>query len=92
MYLYWVRIKVVPNIGTMIKSTSSRKYQDLIAWLKEERERRGLSMRQLAQRLDEPHSFVGKIEQGERRLDVYEYYQYCKALGIEPQNGFRLFG
>lgn len=44
-------------------------------------------MRDLAERLEVPHSFVGKVEQGERRLDVVEYIQYCEALNVSPLIG-----
>jgi hypothetical protein len=37
-----------------------------------------------------PHSFGGKVEQGERRLDVVEYLQYCQALDIKPEDGIKL--
>lgn len=46
-----------------------------------------MTMRELAEKLDAPHSFVGKTEQGERRLDVVEYVRYCKALGVDPAEG-----
>lgn len=49
-----------------------------------------LSMRQLAEKLDCPHSFVGKVEQGERRLDVIEFVEYCKALNTDPKKGLLL--
>ncbi|MCW8932064.1 MAG: hypothetical protein OQL19_17750 [Gammaproteobacteria bacterium] len=44
-------------------------------------------MRNLGVLINEPHTVVGKIESGERRLDVYEYVQYCNALEISPKNG-----
>jgi len=44
-------------------------------------------MRDLAAKLDVSHSWVGKIEQGERRLDVLEYVRLCKALGVDPGKG-----
>jgi transcriptional regulator with XRE-family HTH domain len=43
-----------------------------------------LTQRQLADRLGREHSFVWRIEQGERRLDVVEFYWVCKALGQKP--------
>lgn len=43
-------------------------------------------MRQLAALLEVPHSFVGKVEQGERRLDVVEFLEYCDALGASAVN------
>ena len=47
-------------------------------------------MRELARRLDEPHSFVQKVEIMERRLDVFEYTLYCEALGVDPVEGLGL--
>ena len=57
------------------------------SWLREAREGQGLSMREMASRLGRPHSFVQKVETGERRLDVVEYVWYCRALGALPQDG-----
>ena len=37
-----------------------------------------------------PHSFIYKVEQGERRLDVVEYIWYCIALNIDPRVGIEV--
>ncbi len=74
----------------MQKTITSVKYQKLLVWLKSARNEQGLSMRDLAVRLDEPHSFVGKVETAERRLDVREYVEYCQALELDPQVGILL--
>lgn len=74
----------------MKKAISSPKYAALIDWLKAARTDQGLSMRDLALRLDEPHSFVQKVEILERRLDVSEYVDYCKALNLNPKDGLDL--
>ncbi|HUS59168.1 MAG TPA: helix-turn-helix transcriptional regulator [Planctomycetota bacterium] len=36
----------------------------------------------LAQRLNEPQSFISKYESGERRLDIIELRNVCSSLGI----------
>lgn len=77
----------VPNNETMFKTLYSEEYQNLRVWLKDNRKACGLSMRDLGEKLDVPHSFVGKIENGDRRLDVIEYIQYCEALNISPSEG-----
>lgn len=46
-------------------------------------------MRDLTEKLTVLHSYVGKIEQWERRLDVLEYIEYCKALGVDPVDGLK---
>src|SRR5882724_1705201 len=42
----------------------------------------GLRQEDLADRLNEPQSFVSKYESGERRLDLIELRQICQALGV----------
>lgn len=46
----------------------------------------GLSQRELADRLNVIHSLVGKIETGDRRLDIFEFITYCKVLNLEPND------
>jgi transcriptional regulator with XRE-family HTH domain len=43
-----------------------------------------LSQRDLAEKLGVTYSVIGKIETGDRRLDVIEFYEYTKALGLVP--------
>jgi len=38
----------------------------------------------LAAALGKPQSFVAKVEGGERHLDVAEFFDYAKALGVDP--------
>ena len=47
-------------------------------------------MRSLAQVLGTPHSFIGKIENQERRLDVVEFVRYCTALEVDPHEALSL--
>lgn len=45
------------------------------------RQAAGMTHRQLAERLGREHSFVWRIEHGERRVDVVEFFEVCRALG-----------
>ncbi len=74
----------------MGKTVSSEDNVKLTSWLKEKRKEKGLTMRSLAQILKTPHSFVGKIENQERRLDVVEFVRYCNALEVNPTEGLAL--
>lgn len=74
----------------MTNSIYTNEMLALRSWLKQEREAQNLSMRALAERMDKPHSFIQKVEQGERRLDVVEYVWYCHTLGIDAQIGLEL--
>ncbi|KAA8731117.1 helix-turn-helix transcriptional regulator [Acinetobacter qingfengensis] len=43
----------------------------------------GLSQRALATRLGVIYSFIGKVETGDRRLDIFELISYCSALELD---------
>ena len=68
----------------MRKSTHSREHNVLRAVLREIRAGAGLSQRALAQRLRLPHTWVAKVESGERRLDLIEFGWFCTACGLNP--------
>jgi DNA-binding XRE family transcriptional regulator len=55
------------------------------------REAAGLTQRELAAKLGRERSFVSRIELGERRLDVVEFYWVCRAVwggaGEAEENG-----
>jgi transcriptional regulator with XRE-family HTH domain len=65
-----------------MKSIYSPESQCLSKWLRQQREAKGLTMRQAAELIGKPHSFIGKIEVGQRRLDVVEFIWYCQNTGI----------
>lgn len=74
----------------MQKTITSSKYASLVAWLKKSRLDQDISLRELAARLDIPHSFIQRVEMMERRLDVFEYTLYCEALGVDPMEGLKI--
>ncbi len=71
----------------MKKTITSASYHSLVLWLKACRKEQGLTLRDLGERLDVPHSWVHKVEKMERRLDVIEYVQMCESLNIDPMQG-----
>jgi len=76
----------------MEKTIHSKAYQILRQWLVQARHEKNLTQRQLAELLDVPYSWVGKVELGERRLDVIEYVRVCKELDIDPAAGLQVVG
>ncbi len=50
----------------------------------------GLTQRELAKRLHKPQSFVAKYEGGERRVDVLEFIEICKAIEADPNKLLRI--
>jgi transcriptional regulator with XRE-family HTH domain len=67
-----------------MKSLRSRGHRVLCAVLAETRNEAGLTQRDLALRLKRPHSYVAKIEGGERRIDVIEFIELARALRTDP--------
>ena len=74
----------------MEKTLYSDNYTRLRLWLRDQRHKKNITMKELATRLDVIHSWVGKVELGERRLDIVEYIHYCNALDIDPSEGINL--
>jgi transcriptional regulator with XRE-family HTH domain len=73
----------------MSKTLRSRGHRALIAVIVATRREKALTQRQLADKLKKPHSYISKIEAGERRLDVVEFIALAQALGVEPETLFR---
>jgi transcriptional regulator with XRE-family HTH domain len=59
-------------------------YSELRQLLAQARSEAALTQSQVADRLKRPQSFVSKYENGERQLDVIEFMDVCKALGVSP--------
>ena len=68
----------------MPKSTFSRKHESFRKLLAQARRDSGLTQVALAKKLGRPQSFVSKFERGERRLDVIEFMDVARALGLDP--------
>lgn len=68
----------------MKKSVHTPHYDEVRKKLVAMRKAAKLTHRQLADKLNREHSFVWRIEQGERRLDVVEFFWVCRALGQNP--------
>src|SRR5262245_57102632 len=68
----------------MEKSTHTSEYQLLRRELLRFRTEANLSQRALAARLEVPHSWVAKVEAGERRIDVVELCWFLAACEVDP--------
>jgi len=68
----------------MSRTIHTPEHQALCALLIATRKAAGLTQWQVAEKLDQPQSFLAKVEGGERRLDVIEFIAMVRALGREP--------
>ncbi len=75
----------------MQKSISSRHYTQFLKTLRAAREKGGISQEELAARLGETQSFVSKCERGERRMDIVELREFCKAIGMTLETFVKQF-
>lgn len=64
-----------------MRDQSYSQFQHLLV---EARKKSGLTQTELSLRLKRQQSFVSKYERGERRLDVIEFGEVARALGINP--------
>jgi transcriptional regulator with XRE-family HTH domain len=68
----------------MAKAKFSPTYTRLRRLLVQSRVAAGLKQADVALRLGKPQSYVSKVESGERRLDVVEFVDLAKAIGVDP--------
>ena len=66
----------------MRKSRYTKKYEQLLAALRQARKNAGLTQTQVGRKFGAHASFVSKIESGERRIDVVELADLCRVYGI----------
>lgn len=64
-------------------------YRRVPAFLRELREKSGLTQRELAERVGETQWWVHRGEIGSRRVDVAEFIEWCKGCGFEPDEMLR---
>jgi|SRR5262245_51527223 len=68
---------------------SAQRTQDLRSqagrWLRDLREQRGLSQRNLAKKLDAHYTLVSLVENGRCRIPPGSYLAWADALGVDPR-------
>ena len=70
---------------TPTKSIFDERYKTLIKELVRVRNAKNISQRELANMANVSHCYVGRIETRERRLDLIEFIDLCKVLGLSKQ-------
>lgn len=68
-----------------------RDRRTFLALLREIREEAGLRQEDLAARLNRTQAFVSKAERGDRRVDVLELRDICRACGTRLADFVRRF-
>lgn len=68
----------------MVRSLRTPGHLALMQVLIDTRKDAGLTQQALADRLRRPQSYIAKIENGERRIDVVEFAEWAMAIEIGP--------
>ena len=68
----------------MDKTIYTRQQECLQQFIIAMRRKVGLTQRQLAQRLSRERNLIARLEVGQRRLDVVEFFWLCKACNTDP--------
>lgn len=74
----------------MTKSVFTDVHEQFRLMLVRARKKAGLTQVQLADLLSRPQSFVSKVERGERRLDVIEFFEVAEKVGFDPFGFLRM--
>ncbi|CAI0994083.1 MULTISPECIES: helix-turn-helix domain-containing protein [Serratia] len=64
-------------------SVYSTGYQLVIKTLRDARIEKSITQAKLAEALERPQSFIAKVENGERKLDVVEFAVIARLLGVD---------
>jgi len=73
----------------VLKTIHKDRYSKLIEEMVRLRKDKKMTQTQLAQQLGKPQSYVGKVETRERKLDIIEFVDWCKAIGQSPSEVLR---
>lgn len=73
------------------KTIFNPKYKSMIDSLIEIRKQRGISQRELANKLNKAHSYIGRIETFERRVDVVDLINIARALEMSDKEIIKSF-
>ena len=65
-----------------MKTIHDQRYIEVVTLVRQARERSGKTQVEIARVLGKPQSYVSKAETCERRVDVIELLQLCRAIGV----------
>ncbi|MBT5016809.1 helix-turn-helix transcriptional regulator [Candidatus Peregrinibacteria bacterium] len=65
-----------------MSSIHDKEYRKLIKRLIKARKEAGLTQKEVARKLDQPQSFISKVETCQRRLDVIELKRFASLYGV----------
>jgi transcriptional regulator with XRE-family HTH domain len=58
-------------------------YQDIGRWIRAQREKAGLGQREVSRALGKNQSFMYRVERGEQRLDLLQFFDLIQILSLD---------
>lgn len=74
----------------MASSIFDETHRRMTAAIVSERRKSGVTQAELARRLGKSQSLISLIERNQRRVDIIEFVEICRALKLDPNAVFRL--
>ena len=72
-----------------METIGSSEHQALVKLLVRERRAAGLRQGDLAKRMRQYQSWVARIESGQRRIDIIEFFALARAIGFDPYEALK---
>ena len=69
----------------MVQSMFTTAFAELVAAVVDLRKRAGMTQRELAQAVGREQNYIARIETGQRRVDLVELIQICRACHASPE-------
>ena len=73
----------------LTKAQHAGRYTPVLRLFRRLRTDAGLTQRHVGERIGRPQSWVHNCETGNRRVDIAEFCDWCRACGVEPEAAFR---
>ena len=70
------------------KSQHSLMYKKIPAFLRDMREKAGLTQRDIGKIINKPQSYIYNCETANRRVDITEFIVWSKACGVDAKTAF----
>src|SRR5262245_43563634 len=81
--LYRFGIKSVLAYPKRVKTIHSACHKTLINLLKAERQRAGIRQAVLAKQMKKQQNWISRLEKGDRRVDVCQFFQLADLIGFD---------
>ena len=67
-----------------MKSTYTEAYQLLLSSIEKARKESKMTQAEVANKLGQYQSYIAKIENGERRIDLIEFLEIARLISLDP--------